>query len=491
MIYPVKHPKQSSWEIIYKRFDGFSRRAVEFLSRELGKFLLRETDLYKIFVLPCKKECEETEKIQKNAVIVGLWDESQTVRRFIQKDELNGNDYLVKVVVNPDDEDGRLVIITAKAEKDLFYGAVAFVDNYTSACAPIHGGLRIPQWRFDYKMPEYTLGERAKIQTRSVFTWGHPINDYRAYIRDLARLKLNQVIIWNDYMPVNADDIVAYAHSYGLEVIWGYSWGWNEGGKLTELSDGLLQKLKEKALAEYENHYKNTHCDGIYFQSFTEMSKEYIGDKLIARAVTDFVNDTANEFFKRYPKMKIQFGLHATSVKNHLDELAHVDKRVEILWEDCGAFPYNYTPIVRDEKQFEDTLELTKKIIALRGDAPLGLVVKGFMTLDWEMFVHQSGPFIMGENDGFLLERDAKMRKPIWQVFNAGWTAYGEYALRLIREAYTLTNGKINICMAGAFDGEIALAQALCAEMAFDPTACEFKELLHKVSSRQAVLEYK
>ena len=486
MIYPVKHPKQTSWKIVYNDFDGFSRKAVEFLSREVGKFILREDGVYKLYVLPCEKEGTQT---PINAIFVSVYDKSETVQKFIPQDEVAQNDYCIKVLVNPDNEDGRFVVITAKDEKNLFYGAEAFVDNYLPMCAPIHGGLRIPQWMFNFKMPVYTLNESAKIQTRSVFTWGHPINDYRAYIRNLARLKLNQVIIWNDYTPLNAKEIIEYAHEFGLEVIWGYSWGWNEGGKLNSLDDEFLQKLKAKVLQEYEEHYKPLNCDGIYFQSFTEMSKEYIGDKLIARVVTDFVNDTVAEFFKREPKIKIQFGLHATSIKNHLEELARVDKRVEIVWEDCGTFPFGYTPIVRDEQAYEQTLELTKKIIALRGDAPLGLVIKGFMTLDWETFVSQNGPFIMGENDHTLLKKDAEMRKPIWQIFNAGWTAYGEYALRLIQEAYKMTNGKINICMAGAFDGGIALAQALCAEMIFNPEQ-DFKTLLHKVTSRQGVIEY-
>jgi hypothetical protein len=39
--------------------------------------------------------------------------------------------------------------------------------------------------------------------------------------------------------------------------------------------------------------------------------------------------------------------------------------------------------------------------------------------------------------------------------------------------------------MAGAFEGDITLPQALCAEMAFNPNR-EFTEILHKVTARQS-----
>lgn len=485
MIYPVTIPKQTSWKIIYNNYAGFEKNAIDFLTREMGKYLIREEGKYKIYVLACEKEGAP---IDQNAVVLGLYKESQTVQKYVTREEIEGQDYLVKVVENPQNTDCRIVCITAQSPQNLFYGATAFIDNYLIDCAPLHGGLKIPQWCFDYKMPTYSLAESAKIKTRSVFTWGHIINDYRAYIRNLARLRCNQVIIWNEYMPLNAKEVVAYAHAYGLQVIWGYSWGWAEYKQGDKMDKDFLEKLKAHALQTYEEFYKDTGCDGIYFQSFTETSNQVIDGVPIARIVTDFVNDTVAAFYAKYPDIKIQFGLHATSVKQHLDELARVDTRVEIIWEDCGAFPFDYNPVVTDEQRFEETLELTKKIITLRGNAPFGLVMKGFMTLDWEMFVSQNGPFVLGENSCAIVQADAKLRAPIWQSMEAGWAAYGEYALRLIREVQQLTGGEVNICMAGAFEGDISLPLGLCAEMMFNPQR-EFPALLYKVSSRQAVIK--
>ncbi len=496
MVSTVKDEKYESWKILYQRFEGLQRRTVELLSRELGKYIAQETrkNAYILYVLPCEKEGE---RVEKNAVVVGLYSESKLIQKYVDEKELDGKDYFVKVIPNPDNEECRIAVITAKEEINLYYGAVSFLDDYQIEEAPVHGGLRIPQWIYDYpmrtalvlggqKQAGYSGGSKAETLTRSIFTWGHPINDYRAYIRNMARLKLNQVILWNDYMPLNAKEIVEYAHSFGIEVIFGYSWGWNDGGALTEITDEYLQKLKSRVIAEYENNYAGVGCDGIYFQSFTEMSKEYIGDRLIAEVVTEFVNDVSAELLKRHPNLRIQFGLHATSVKRHIDKIAQVDKRVEILWEDCGSFPSGYAAIVESEEKFEETLEFAKRIVDLRKDAATGFVIKGFATLNWEMFEHQKGSFILGENDIAVSERDNALRKPMWKQFEGEWLRYGRYAHRLIKEVVARSNGKINLCMAGVFDGGIWLPEALCAEMMWS-TQEEFSAVVEKVVKRGAV----
>ena len=487
MIYPIKKDKQTSWKIIYKEYTGYQKNAVDFLSREVGKYLIREEGVYTLWVLPCEKEGA---KIDKNAIVVACYQDSPTIRQFVTEEELSGKDYFAKVVTNPDYEEGRIVLITAKDELNLFYGAIAFADNYPVDCAPTHGGLRIPQWRYNYVMPEYTIGESAKVKTRGVWSWANPISDYREYIREMARMKFNQIVLWNDYMPLNAKEVVDYAHEYGIKILWGYSWGWKDGFNFTENSEEYLQKLKETALQEYAESYRDTGCDGIYFQSFTEMRKEYIGDKLIARMVTDFVNETVEEFYKIYPDIKIQFGLHATSVKNRLDEIARVDKRVEIVWEDCGTFPYSYTPIVRDENAFLETIEFTRKIINLRPGAPTGLIFKGMMTVNWEMFAHQSGPYVLGQDAPSVKKADRELRAPIWQMFTAGWMQYGGYALKVIREAIELTGGDINISIVNEDGGGIPLPVAIFSEMLYNPER-EYEETLRRVAARHSVIDEK
>ena len=478
--------KQADWKIVYHKYEGMEKRAIELLSKEAGKYLIREEGVYTIYVLPCEKDgCT----IEKNAIIVGLYNESETVRQYVQADEVKQDGFLVKVIKNPANAEGYIVVITAMDEKELFYGAVSFLDDYIPEYSPWHGAVRRPQIIFDEPLIETAYTEKENYKTRSVFTWGHPINDYRAYVENMARLKLNQLIIWNDYMPLNVEEIIDYAHSYGIEVIFGYAWGWKPGfGKnITDISDARLQELQEEIIAHYEANYAKIPCDGIYFQSFTESTSEYVGDRLIAEAVRVLVNNTAHALWEKYPELKLQFGLHAMSVKNHLDEIAKVDPRIEILWEDCGAFPFDYKPIIWSEESFEETLLFTKKILTLRGNAPVGLLFKGAMTLDWCRFVRQRGEFILGGNAGEIIEHDKRMRQGAWKQFSAEWMQYGEYALRMLKFIKENALGEVNVCQAGNFDGGIYLPQALCAQM-FRCEEKDYGETMKKVARRDKVL---
>ena len=476
--------KQTTWKIIYHNYQGLEKKAVDFLSKEAGRYLIRENDLYRIYVLPCEKVGA---KIEENAFIVGLFDESELVQTYVKEEEIKENGFLVKVVENPENENGRIVVITAKQERELFYGAVSFIDDYIPEHAPKHNAVRLRQFIFDEPMPIWSYSESSSNKTRSIFTWGHPINDYRAYIDNMARLKLNQLIIWNDFMPINVAEIIEYAHGYGIEVLFGYSWGWIDGcGKITDISDKRLKELKEQIIAEYENNYANIHCDGIYFQSFTERGDEYIGGRLIAEAVTTLVNDTAGALLEKYPNLKLQFGLHAISVKNRLEEIAKVDKRVEILWEDCGVFPYDYFLESVNEEGFQKALEFTKKILTLRGDAPVGLVFKGVMMLDWTIFVNQKGPFVLGNNSARITERDETMRSGAWRIFSAEWMQYGNYAERMLEFIKENAIGDVNCCIAGTFDGGIYFPQAVLSEL-FRNSGKDYGETMKKVARRDYV----
>ncbi|MBR0189939.1 MAG: hypothetical protein IJQ23_06100, partial [Clostridia bacterium] len=272
--------------------------------------------------------------------------------------------------------------------------------------------------------------------------------------------------------------------SYGIEILFGYEWGWIDGcNKITDIGPTRLAETKKRIIRHYEENYAQINCDGIYFQSFTERRDEYIGGRLIAEAVTTLVNETAAELLSKYPNLKLQFGLHASSVKNRLNEIAKVDKRVEILWEDCGVFPYSYYPEVNDEKQFEETLDFTKKILTLRGNAPVGLVFKGAMVLDWNKFVHQSGRFVLGNNAGAIIGNDQRIREGAWRIFSAEWMQYGNYAKRMLEFIKENALGDVNMCMAGMFDGGIYLPQALCAQM-FRNVDFEYGEILKRVARR-------
>ena len=56
------------------------------------------------------------------------------------------------------------------------------------------------------------------------------------------------------------------------------------------------------------------------------------------------VNDISKDFYTINPKLSIQFGLHATSIRSHYTDLAGLDPRIAITWasglsSDCANRP--------------------------------------------------------------------------------------------------------------------------------------------------------
>ena len=345
----------------------------------------------------------------------------------------------------------------------------------------------MPDLIFDKPLKELSYTETCDNKTRSIFTWGHSINDYRAYIDNMARLKFNELILWNDFIPLNIDDIIDYAHSYGIKVILGYSWGWKEiGNKTNEISLESIEKVKELAIKEFNNNYHKIRCDGIYFQSFTERKEEMVGGKLISELVVEMVNEVALKLWEIKPDLRLIFGLHASSVKNHLNIIARVDSRMEILWEDCGEYPYSYCSFVRNEENFKETLEFTKKILELRGGKGVGLVYKGVMMLDWTKKVYQHGPYVMGDNSNVIAMHVRNIRAKSWRLYSANWMRNGDRALEMTKVIKEDKLGEINMCVAGTFDGGIYLPLAICAQM-FRDSSDNYQELIRKTARRACI----
>lgn len=475
------------WQIVYSRYEGLEKKAVDLVSTELGSYIIRDAGVYSLHVLPCAKADEAV--IDTNAVILGVYGENAHIRRYIEESEIPEGGYIVKVIRDPECESRTLALITAKAPQEVFYGAVDFVDDYFAKAIPEDGCLRMLHTMFDEdygKLPLYTHATAPRIKRRCVFTWGHPINDYRNYIENMARLKLNQLIIWNDFVPINAKDIVDYAHEYGIQLIWGYAWGWSpESCKDFHVKD--LEAIKAGVLEKFEREYAPLGVDGIYFQSFTENTGAYIEGRLVADMVTDFVNETADALLARYPDLYIQFGLHAQSVKDHLSFISKVDPRIEIMWEDCGEFPFSYVPKIPDPAYFASTEEFVSKIVHLRGEAKVSMLMRGFTTLAWQQFVPQKGSFVLGKNHKRLIEHDRAIMEPMWRHLQTEWMMGGGKAV------YDMTNHilsenhpDIALGMAGQFAGGLWYNEACCAEILWDPTV-PYEVICERVAKRRSV----
>jgi len=472
-----------NWELYYTSFEGPEKKAIELIYKELGTLILRDSGMYTFHTLACKKS--DILGKDKNAIVLGKYYENKILQKYISPTEIPENGYIVKVINNPENEEYKLVLITAFDSTNVFYGAVDFVDDYFAVAAHKRADLTFFNEIFQHNLPDYCNASAPIVKKRNIFTWGHSIDDYIEYIDNAARLKYNEIIIWNDFAPLNAKEIVNYAHEYGIKIIWGYAWGWQRG--LAEIDLEFLKDLPDKLVDKYVNEYADTGADGIYFQSVTELQEEYIGGKLIAEEVVKLVNTTTNKLLKLFPNLKIQFGLHASSVKKRLEFIKLTDERIDIIWEDCGAFPYSYTPYITDEEEFKSAEEFTEKMINLRNKSTDGVLFKGVLKMDWDgiHFVHQEGPYILGKASATTKNDDTDIIKPLWKDFQNGWLKDGEYAYKMTKTVIECSN-QASIGIAGQLTNGIWLPAALLAQILWE---CDkpYKEIFRKVLNRRCI----
>ena len=93
------------------------------------------------------------------------------------------------------------------------------------------------------------------FENRGIWTCGYVILDYHRFIDNMVRLRMNTLIIWNDIPPLNSPEIIDFAHSRGISIIFGFHWGWG-------LPDLQLQnpedrrKIKNSVLNNYTKNYQ-------------------------------------------------------------------------------------------------------------------------------------------------------------------------------------------------------------------------------------------
>ncbi|MBQ8893527.1 MAG: hypothetical protein IJ043_03865 [Clostridia bacterium] len=378
------------------------------------------------------------------------------------------------------------VIIEGSDDAGVLYGCIDFYNQYIVRFEYASNHNRYHQNIFDDVLPDFAYSSAPTVRSRGLWTWGFVIYDYKGYIDNMVKLKMNTLIMWNDYAPLNAKEIIDYAHSCGIRVIWGFSWGWDSGCK--NLSLESLPTQSQDIFRKFKEEYAPLSVDGIYFQTITELKTEYLGGILVADAVTDFVNNTAKLFFSEYPDLEIQFGLHATSVKQRLEIIKKVDARLRIVWEDCGSFPFSYIP--HDLDSFEETKAFAEKIATLRGtDDRFGVVTKGLTKLDWSRFEHLDGPAAMGTGSKSWKADRIVRKSKIWRYLQAYWLTNADKVLEMIKAMAEAKQGDLLITALvedGMFEENIMFPVALYSEMLWDCNA-DLPQLINQVALREYV----
>ncbi len=383
-----------------------------------------------------------------------------------------------KIDVKEADGENQSIEIIAGDEINLLYAASDFKNIYLpyakyKNCDNVYDFYHTKL--FDDVLRPFSYTSRPRIRYRGLWTWGHTIYDYKKYIDNMVTLKMNTLIIWNDYVPVNINDVIEYAHENGVKIYLGFAWGWDTSCDKNNISD--TSELTKSVVDKYKSEYADIGCDGIYFQSFTELSREDIDGINIAEAVTDFVNNTAREIYQIFPNLSLLFGLHATSVKNRLDVFKKLDSRISIIWEDMGAFPYHNSS--DGTENFAETLKLNRKVQEMR-QGGFGAVLKGNYRLDWGNFEHQSGPYIMGVCDKKELKRRTDEIKPLLKKIQADWIINAKWAHELIKD-FSEDSMITVLAEDGMFEEILSYPVALYAQMMWDSSK-SIEEIMHTVA---------
>ena len=460
--------------IIYGQLENdIQKRAVE----ELSSVLLDYTFEYPI----CLRYDENENMTDYKCIYIGTKQSHAYIRNTSKKTLSKEEEYVIKVENNT-------VMIEGFDDAGVLYGAIDFYNQYIVKYE--HPENENKDYWINFlerdALPDFEYASAPSVKERGLWTWGHVMYDYRGYFDHMMKLKMNSVIIWNDFLPVNADDIVRYAHSCNIKVIWGFSWLWDTDCNRFDLKN--LAPFSQKILETYEREYEKIGGDGIYFQTFTELRKDNIGGVLIAEAAAKFVNTTAALFYEKYPDIEIRFGLHATSVKNRLEWIKAIDPRIRIIWENCGAFPFSYIP--SDLESFDATKEFVGEIAGLRGkDDRFGVVTKGLVKLDWSQFEHLQGPQCIGLSSESMKRNRIERKRRIWRYIQAGWLKNADKAYEMVQEMIRVKGEDFCVFALvedGMFEENMMYPVALYSEMLWNCHS-DVKTLMKEVALRSYV----
>ncbi len=463
---------KNRWMLVTEKYSGMTKQATDIVYSEISSLVN--------YVLPAKafSELTESDKSDYNLILIGSVFSNNIFAELISRGDINvpqSEESYAIYVGKGISSDTQIIAIAGRDECGILYGCMDFCNKYCGNVIHKNGDI----WNeaffdtlFERELNPFKISCSPAVRTRAIWTWGHVIYDYRNFFKNMARLRLNEVVIWNDHLPLNASEVVECAHSFGIKLIWGFAWGWGTDCTdiLEKLSDESLKKIKEDVIRTYKEEYLKTACDGIYFQSFTELHSDVVDGKCVAETVVKLVNETSAELFEITPDLHIQFGLHATSVKNNLDYIKKVDERVHIVWEDCGSFPYNY--YADDVSDFENTYKLTQELTNLRGkNEKFGAVFKGMPKLDWTRFEHFSSSYILGERTKSFIHNRLHDKTKIWKRLQADWLKNADYIRKIIE--LISNSGKDVILQAlvedSMFESKIMFPAALYAELLWTP----------------------
>ena len=466
------------WTLLYGSFDGVEKFAVEELHRMVQFFLP-----YVIEVLPAQDL--PAQKPQDHVLLVGTPQTVPLLEEVLHRKGLSipshPEGYLTAGFTSPWNAERKMVVIAGNQSSGVLYGVEDFNSRILSnRVMPDKITAKSLRQALD-GIEEFSFQEGPHIDMRGIWTWGHVIYDYRRFLDHMARLRLNLLTIWDDIPPINCKDVIEYAHQRGVKVFLGFPWGWGMDLDLTLSSD--RQRIQEMVVQHYQNYISPMPIDGIYFQTLTEHGNLELNGRSVAAITCNLVNEITAALYKIKPDLQIHFGLHATSIRERYTDLAGLDRRVTIIWEDAGTLPYTYLPALEINNSpatgwyapntFEATLDYSQKLATFRPGTPFGLVPKGWTNLDWPGEFEHHSSFLSGiRSKAFMHERLEQIR-PRWDKVNALWLRYYRQGINFYQSMLNISPGNMvveGLIEDGLFEEQIQPAVALYAETLWNPS---------------------
>ncbi|MFI5384922.1 MAG: hypothetical protein ACHQ50_02270 [Fimbriimonadales bacterium] len=455
--YPRYFPG-ARWEIAYGAYDGVERFAVDELQR-----LAQTSFPYVIDTEPASGVKPED---QEHLILAGTEQDNWLLRDLIGKGILRRpagpQGYSIACFDSPWKKGQRVIALAGSDPNGVLYGVEDFNAQIVKKA--------LTREEFDL-IANFAMNETPAIQNRGIWCWGYVIYDYRRFFDHMARLKMNTIIFWSDFAPQNCREVVEYAHSRGIRVILGFQWGYDIAG-LDPTSPEHRRKMRDEVLATFKQEYRDLGMDGIYFQTFTENSNLTIKGKSTAEWACLWVNEISSAIFKIAPKIRIEFGLHATSIRDRYVDLKPLDPRIVITWEDAGTLPYTYDPVTPDLASFDATVEYSKKLAIFRSNPEFSMVAKGWIQLPWRTSEHHP-PYILGERDPEWIRQRLAQRQDRWDFVNPLWMKNYPLAAKFYRAVLAVHPSVCSVTGLiddGEFEERIQPSVALFAQTLWNPS---------------------
>jgi hypothetical protein len=469
------------WTLLFGRFAGIEKTAII----DLQKIL----QYYAPYVLPVRQAEEVKLDSCEHLAVVGTEKSNPLIAEWIRNGVVprpaGEQGYSILFQSAPWNQAMRLLVVAGADDAGTLYG-VQEVSARLFGGGSLHDGKRSRMNWLAEEVQPFTATDSPAIRQRGLWTWGYPIRDWRGYLNNMVRLKLNTLTLWNDQVPLNIEEIIDYAHERAIQVVLGFHWGWGFEGSL-DLSDAKDRAyIRNKVLENYRTHYAHLKHDGIYFQTLTEHRNLLHNGKSTAHWACLLVNETVGALLQEFPDLQIQFGLHATSVEEHYVDLRALDSRVVITWEDCGGqIPYSYYPAQKPPvtSTYEETLEYSRKIATLRPGVPFALVPKGWSCIRWLQEFENHGPFILGEQSSLQVQEMANLRQSDWDSYNAHWHEHYPRLAHFFREMLQVNPEIIATALVedGMFEERLQSSVVLLAETLWNPGQTDQEILVRSI----------